>query len=354
MPNENAALNAAARAKKDEFYTQIEDIEKELRWYRHHFAGKTVLCNCDDPFESDFFRWFVLNFDLLALKKSIATSYASGARGRATKAYRAIVTSVREAEGHSADALDMAELFRRPGNELLELAGDGDFRSPECLALLDEADVVVTNPPFSLFRKYVATLMERDKKFIIIGNVNAITYKEIFPLIMDGQMWLGPSIHSGDRAFWVPDDYPLDASGCGVDPKTGRRSIRVKGVRWFTNLDHGRRHEPMILVARYSPDAYPKYDNYDAIEVSRTKDIPCDYPGIMGVPITFLDKYCPEQFEILGITDRQDTSRLRTKKYTVADSPRYNDMNARSVLKTDEGYRQVYARILIRNRRPTT
>ncbi|MBQ7262886.1 MAG: adenine-specific methyltransferase EcoRI family protein [Synergistaceae bacterium] len=294
MPNKNVPLNAAARAKRDEFYTRLEDIERELRHYRAHFRGKVVLCNCDDPFESCFFKYFALNFDLLGLKKLIATSYASKARGRAGKAYRAIVTSVREAKGDSADALDVAELFRRRENELSELAGDGDFRSPECLALLDEADVVVTNPPFSLFREYVATLIEREKRFLIIGNQNAIKYKEIFPLIMAGRMWLGYGF-PGNVAFF---ESPYEDRAVSSQHKEGL--IRVSGVMWYTDLDIAKRHEPMILVARYSPDAYPKYDGYDAIEVSRTKDIPCGYPGIMGVPITFLTRYCPEQFEIVG------------------------------------------------------
>ena len=380
----NTRLGEAKANKKDEFYTQLTDIEKELRHHQAHFAGKTVLCNCDDPFESCFFKYFALNFDFLGLKKLIATSYVGSpvagrqlslfeepVSGRAGKAYRAIVTTVHDTKGDgSVDMLDVAELFRRRENELSELAGDGDFRSPECLALLDEADVVVTNPPFSLFRKYVATLMARDKKFLIIGNQNAITYKEIFPLLMSGKMWIGPSIHSGDCAFWVPDDYPLDATSCGVDPQTGRKFIRVKGVRWFTNLDTKQRHEEMILFRRYDPEAYPKYDNYDAIEVGERRDIPCDYPGIMGVPITFLDKYCPDQFEIVGITEswsggttktypkqtqigRHGTTSIVTKlndgPALVAPVPpkdkTYYIVSGRTYIKT-------YSRVLIRNRHP--
>ena len=318
MANTNTALNAASRAKKDEFYTRLTDIEKELRHYRAHFKGKTILCNCDDPFESNFFKYFVLNFNRLGLKKVIATCYAgspiAGTQmtfldlldGKLTKTepqnrpYKAIVTTVYDKTGDGGvDMLDIAALFKSGENELTELRGDGDFRSPECLDLLDEADIVVTNPPFSLFREFVAMLIGHDKKFIIIGNINALTYKEFFPLIMENKVWIGPSIHSGDRAFFVPEDYPLSASGCGVD-ENGRKFIRVKGVRWFTNLDVKQRHEEMILVKKYTPEEYPKYANYDAIEVSRTADIPCDYAGEMGVPITFLDKYNPDQFEIIG------------------------------------------------------
>ena len=316
MANKNTALNAAGKAKKDEFYTQLTDIEKELRHYRSHFRDKTILCNCDDPFESNFFKYFVLNFNRLGLKKVIATCYADSpiagsqltffdllsgkSEAKSNKPYKAVVTTVYDKTGDGGvDMLDVAALFQSRENELTELQGDGDFRSPECLALLDEADIVVTNPPFSLFREYVATLMDHNKKFIIIGNINALTYKEFFPLIKDNKVWIGPSIHSGDRAFYVPDDYPLSASGCGVD-ESGRKFIRVKGVRWFTNLDVKQRHEEMILVKKYTPEEYPMYVNYDAIEVSKTSDIPCDYAGKMGVPITFLDKYNPEQFEIIG------------------------------------------------------
>lgn len=313
---DNKLLSKAKDAKKDEFYTQLTDIEKEMRYYRKHFKDKTILCNCDDPFESNFFKYFVLNFNRLGLKKLIATCYAGSPianqqlslfdviediEENTNKPYKAIVTKVYDKTGDGGvDMFDVAELFKSGENQLDELEGDGDYSSPECLELLKEADIVVTNPPFSKFKEYVATLIEYDKKFIIIGNINAATYKETFPLIQDNKMWLGASIHSGDRAFYVPDDYPLDAAGCGVDEITGRKFIRVKGVRWYTNLDHKQRHEELILVKHYSPELYPRFDNYDAINVNVTADIPCDYAGMMGVPITFLDKYCPEQFEIIG------------------------------------------------------
>lgn len=308
----NQNLNSAKTARKDEFYTQLTDIEKELRYYKKHFKGKTVLCNCDDPYESNFFRYFVMNFNYLGLKKLIATCYTGSPiagrqlsffdaeEGEPNRPYKAVVTTVHDTTGDGGiDMFDVAELFRNGENELTELDGDGDFRSEECLALLDEADIVVTNPPFSLFREYVGTLMDHEKHFIIIGNVNAVKYKEVFPLFMQNKLWLGASIHSGDRKFYVPDDYPLEAAGCGVDEETGRKYIRVKGVRWFTNLDIRQRHEELILVKRYNPEINPKFDNYNAIEVSKTADIPCDYSGIMGVPLTFFDKYSPDQFEVI-------------------------------------------------------
>ena len=294
MANKN--LNAAKEAKKDEFYTQLEDINNELRHYREHFRGKTVLCNCDDPRVSNFFTYFAYNFEFLGLKRLITTCYKNQnmdlfSQNNSEQA----IYLIYDGDKNGNNIPDPEEIGIHP------LKGDGDFRSRECIELLKQADIVVTNPPFSLFREYVAQLMEYDKKFLIIGNVNANTTKEIFPLIKDNRMWMGASIHSGDRKFWVPNDYELNAAGCGVD-ETGRKFIRVKGVRWFTNLDYKERHEDLILYRNYSPVIYPKYDNFDAIEISKTEDIPCDYNGVMGVPVTFLDKYNPDQFEILGIT----------------------------------------------------
>ena len=370
MANKNTGLSAANKAKQDEFYTQLTDIEKELRHYRQHFKGKTVLCNCDDPFESNFFKYFVLNFNRLGLKKLIATCYTGSpianqqlslfdilgesVENSEEKPYKAVVTTVYDKTGDGGvDMLDVAELFKSGENELTELKGDGDFRSPECLALMKEADIVVTNPPFSLFREYVATLVEHNKKFIIIGNINAVTYKEFFPLIMNDKTWIGPSVHSGDRAFFVPDDYPLEAAGCGVDEETGRKFIRVKGVRWFTNLDIKQRHEEMILVKRYNPNDYPKYDNYDAVNVDSTSDIPCDYAGVMGVPITFLDKYNPDQFEIIGIAKRgAGDPALKSHVYTKEEYPNYSDLNATPTLWIEGKLKNTYPRVLIRNKHP--
>ncbi|WP_297195596.1 adenine-specific methyltransferase EcoRI family protein [uncultured Porphyromonas sp.] len=293
----NKQLTGAKKAKKDEFYTQLADIEVELKHYREHFKGKTVLCNCDDPRMSNFFYYFVLNFHFLGLKKLITTCYKNQNPDLCSENIsEQAVYLVYEGEDIGIPPNPtIAGLVR-------SLEGDGDFRSKECIAFLEEADIVVTNPPFSLFREYVAQLIKYDKKFIIIGNINAVTYKEIFPLIQRDQVWLGPSIHSGDREFEIPSSYPLEAAGSRTDDE-GRRYIRVKGVRWFTNLDFPQRHEELTLYKKYSPEGYLHYDNYDAINVDKVADIPRNYDGVMGVPITYLDKHNPDQFEILGITE---------------------------------------------------
>ena len=309
-------LKKAQKAKKDEFYTQMSDIEKEMKCYRQYFEGKTVFCNCDDPFESNFFKYFAMNFNFLKLKKLICTCYAgspishtelgdlplfSQNKESERMPYMIQISEVSDQNGDGAvDMTDIETLLRNDKNLLTILDGDGDFRSEESIAWLKEADIVVTNPPFSLFREYIAQLIKYDKKFIIIGNQNAITYKEVFPLIRDNKLWLGASIHGGDREFRVPDSYPLNAAGCRVD-EDGHKYIRVKGVRWWTNVDYPMRHEDLILYKKYDQELYPKFDNYDAINVDVTKDIPFDYDGIMGVPITFLDKYNPEQFSIIGL-----------------------------------------------------
>ncbi len=291
----NKQLTGAKKAKKDEFYTQLADIEVELKHYREHFEGKTVLCNCDDPRKSQFFYYFVLNFHLLGLKKLITTCYKNqNPRLFSESTSEQAVYLVYEGEDIGIPPNPSIAGLVRP------LLGDGDFRSAECIAFLEEADIVVTNPPFSLFREYIAQLIKYDKKFIIIGNINAVTYKEIFPLIQRDQVWLGPSIHSGDREFEIPSSYPLEAAGSRTDNE-GRRYIRVKGVRWFTNLDFPQRHEELTLYKGYNPEEYPHYDNYDAINVDKTADIPRDYDGVMGVPITYLDKHNPDQFEIIGL-----------------------------------------------------
>ena len=373
----NVNLSAAKTAKKDEFYTQLTDIEKEMRYYRKHFKDKTVFCNCDDPFESNFFKYFVLNFNRLGLKKLIATCYTGSpiankqlsifdilgeSEETQNKPYKAVVTTVYDKTGDGGvDMLDVAELFKSGENELTELEGDGDFRSPECLELLDEADIVVTNPPFSLFREYVGVLVAHQKKFIIIGNVNAVKYRETFPLIMSNELWLGASIHSGDRAFFVPDDYPLDAAGCGIDEATGRKYIRVKGVRWFTNLDIKQRHEDLILVKRYDPDYYRRFDNYDAIIVDSVADIPCDYSDVMGVPITFLDKYNPGQFEIIGRTGNIEWATTECAFFTPPTEEMQNKYKKQNkTWRVQNGYyvtedgiaHTVYDRLFIRNKHP--
>jgi hypothetical protein len=284
--------------------------------------GKSVLCNCDDPYESNFFKYFALNFNALGLKKLIATSYTKspitggqlplldieGLKPEGKEPYAIEINSVPDQKRRGAtDITDVEYLLKHDANTAWTLRGDGeynsgDFRSRECRDLLKQADIVVTNPPFSLFRQYMLQLVNNGKKFLIIGNVNAVHYKEIFKLIKENEVWLGESIHSGDREFRVPDHYPLEAAGVRVDDN-GNRYIRVKGVRWFTNIDikKSTRHEKIPLYKRYTPTEYPTYDNFDAIEVSKTTEIPCDYDGLIGVPDTFLDKYNPEQFEIIGI-----------------------------------------------------
>ncbi len=284
----NSNLHAAKAAKNDEFYTQLTDIEKEMAHYREHFRGKVIFCNCDDPTWSNFWRYFHLNFGFLGLKKLIATHYNPEAP-----------TYKLEYEG--------GDDYNIEAGVRTDLMQNGDFRSDECIELLKECDIVVTNPPFSLFREYVAQLVECEKKFIIIGNINAITYKEFFPLLKNNEVWMGMSIHSGDREFRVPDYYDTRSPSFRQD-EYGNKYVRVVGVRWYTNLDHPKRHEPLTLFRRYAdePERFPKYDNYDAINVDKTVDIPCDYDGVMGVPISFLDKYCPEQFEIVSFRKGDD------------------------------------------------
>ena len=278
----NNNLHTAKTAKNDEFYTMLTDIEKEMRYYKDFFKGKVVYCNCDDARESNFFKYFSLNFEFLGLKKLISTGYKADGKG---------VVLVYEGDKNGNRRVDNEEII------VNELNGDGDFRSEECIEYLKECDVVVTNPPFSLFREYVKQLMDYGKKFIIIGNMNAVTYKEIFPFIKDNKMWIGCSIHSGDRKFYVPDSYELNAATCGVD-ENGKRFINVKGVRWFTNIENKNRFEPIDLYKRYSFEDYPKYDNYDAIEVGKTAEIPMDYEVEKNVTEEELNKLKGQGFII--------------------------------------------------------
>ena len=309
----NKRLNAAKSAKKDEFYTQLADIERELQHYWQHFRGKTVLCNCDDPYESNFFKYFALRFNQLGLEKLICTCYnGSPVQGNELiirfeefdeepkkVAYKVEITEVCDMNGDGAvDLSDVRYLLQNDKN-VLSILQTGDFRSGECIELLKEADIVVTNPPFSLFREYIGQLMKYQKKFLIVGHQNAITYKEVFPLIKENKVWLGYGFKGAAAHFFSPYE---DIATAG-DHK--RDMIRVSGVNWFTNLEIPKRYEELDLVCRYSPEEYPKYDNYDAIEVSKTANIPFDYDGVMGVPITFLDKYNPSQFEIIGATESE-------------------------------------------------
>lgn len=340
----NSALTTASKAKKDEFYTCLGDIESELDHYREHFKGKVVLCNCDDPYESNFFKYFANNFNRLGLKKLITTCYVGSPishkamrldnwlngkpdmstpenevdkdTGRKKIPYKIEITEVKDYNHDGAVNLtDIEYLLKNDANSSTVLKERGDFRSNECIQALKEADIVVTNPPFSLFREFVALLMKYDKKFLIIGNQNALTYKDFFPLIRDNKVWLG--YHSGHTMFAVPESYEIPehirnsnqtrirGAGYRVDDN-GRLWRDLGNICWFTNLDHKKRHEPIRLYAKYDPEKYPKYDNYDAIEVSRVSDIPEDYMESMGVPITFIDKFCPEQFEIVGFRKGDD------------------------------------------------
>ena len=286
----NKLLNTAKTAKKDEFYTQLSDIENELRHYRPHFKGKTVLCNCDDPRVSNFFKYFALNFEILGLKKLIATCYKNNEPDLfSMNTAEQAVYIIYEGDKNGNKVPDPSEM------EVLPLQGDGDFRSAECIELLKQADIVCTNPPFSLFREYVAQLIKYQKKFLIIGNQNAIHYREIFPLFKNNQIWLGYGFHRNCAHFISRyQDTATDA-----DHRAGM--IRVSGVTWFTNLEIQKRHEEIILYKTYNPTDYPHYDNYDAINVDKTQDIPVDYDGVIGVPMTFMYKYCPDQFDIVGI-----------------------------------------------------
>lgn len=292
MQNKNLNLHKAKRNKNDEFYTQYDDIEKEINAYLEFdlntFKDKVILLPCDDPEWSNFTRYFVQNFDKLGLKKLISTSYAiDGGLGK-------IFVLDKNANNNGVDINNLKWEY---------LKGNGDFRSDEIKALRDESDIIMTNPPFSLFREFLAWIVEAGKKFAVIGNMNAITYKGIFPLIKENKMWLGGKINNGNGEFIVPPHYIIYTNNFRID-ENGIRYILVNGVKWFTNIELNQNHTPLHLSKTYTPEQYPKYDNYDAIEVSKTKDIPIDYTGVMGVPISFLDKYCPDQFEVLGISQR--------------------------------------------------
>ena len=285
----NSNLHAAKAAKNDEFYTLLTDIEKEMSYYKDFFKGKVVYCNCDDARESNFFKYFSKNFEFLGLKKLITTGYKAEGKG---------VVLIYEGDKNGNRKVEDSEIVVR------QLEGSGDFRSAECIEFLKEADVVVTNPPFSLFREYVRRLMDYGKKFLVIGSMNAITYKEIFPYIKNNELWLGVSMNGANRWFYAPDNYEVKENAAGYKVEDGRKMFFVNGVVWFTNISNEKRNKKLDLFRRYSNE-YPKYDNYDAIEVSRVENIPMDYDGVMGVPISFLHKYNPEQFEIVGCTESE-------------------------------------------------
>ena len=380
----NANLGKAKAGKNDEFYTQYCDIQQEMNAYVEYnpdvFRDKTILLPCDDPEWSNFTKFFALNFEKYGIKKLISTSYAP--ESKKIKAWQPTLFEKSNPRYDADKSKTNGKIFVLDrdvdGNGRINiddlqweyLEGDGDFRSHEVCALRDEADIIITNPPFSLFRQFMAWIVEAKKKFVIIGNQNAITYKEIFPLIKENALWLGPSISSGDREFMVPKEYPLDAAGTRID-ENGNHYIRVKGVRWFTNLEHGKRHHPLDLMTmednimfskhkELREKGYSNYDNYDAIEIPFSDAIPINYKGMMGVPITYLDKYCPEQFEIMGMCENEDLYSLKTKKYTSEECKNAYfakfgkkgtyDLNASGVLVIDGRYEKVYQRILIRKK----
>lgn len=344
---QNKNLNHAKSNKKDEFYTQLSDIERELKHYKKHFRDKVVYCNCDDPRVSNFFHYFSYNFEKLGLKKLIATCYKNQSMDLFSQndSEQAIYLEY-EGDKNGNMVPDPEEI----GIE--KLKGDGDFRSKESIELLKQSDIVVTNPPFSLFREYVAQLIEYDKKFVIIGHQNAIKYKEIFPLIRDNKLWLGFGFKGGAGHF-INEHYEDYATA--TDRKEGM--IRVSGVHWFTNLDINKRHEDLILYKNYTSEEYPKYENFDAINVDKTKDIPVDYDGMMGVPITFMDKYNPEQFVIIGVGIAKSGLEIGILPYTPEHKKYRKEVQKRGAVDGDL-YMMVngevtvpYTRIIIKNKR---
>jgi hypothetical protein len=377
----NDALGAAKRAKNDEFYTQYQDVEKEMNAYLDFnpdvFRGKTILLPCDDPEWSNFTKYFAQNFERLGLKKLISTSYAPDSKPEVIN-YQPTLFETEDPKFDAAKTRSHGKIFTLLGDTDLNqkidvedlqwdyLDGDGDFRSKEISILRDEADFVITNPPFSLFREFLAWILEANKNLVIIGSMNAITYKEVFPLIKEDKLWIGASATGSDMVFRVPAGYEISPSDREKAARLGYVGdfTRLGNSCWFTNVDHGRRHQALPLMTqedniKYSKHknivgvGYPKYDNYDAIEVGFTDAIPSDYDGVMGVPISFLFKYNPEQFEIVGMAKRgAGDPALKTKVYTAADSPRYSDLNAGPVLIKPEGMVNTFPRILIQAKRP--
>ncbi|MCP9757172.1 DNA methyltransferase [Lacihabitans sp. CCS-44] len=370
----NSNLTNAKNAKNDEFYTQYQDIEKEINAYLDFnpdvFRGKTILMPCDDPEWSNFTKFFAQNFERLGLKKLISTSYAQESK----KFKEGTQISLFEKNAPQFDevkSVKNGKIFTLTGDksgdgkidvndlEWTYLQGDGDFKSPEIKKLRDEADIIITNPPFSLFRDFLAWIIEASKQFVIIGNMNAITYKEVFPLIKDNKAWLGNGFNAGNAFFATP--FAKEYAEGVYNAETGL--VKFRNVCWFTNIDHGKRHKALALMSveenlKYSKhkelkgkDSYDIYDNYNAIEVPFTDAIPSDYDGVMGVPISFLDKYSPEQFEILGITDRENVSGLRTKLYTLENASNYGDLNRRAAIKVDNVLISTYARLLIKHKK---
>ncbi len=353
----NSNLIRANRDKNDEFYTQLSDIENELKHYKNHFKNKIVFCNCDDPYESNFFKYFAMNFNTLGLKKLVTTCYAGSPivteqlslfdvdglvikKGYEKHPYKIEINEVPDSNNDGAiDLYDVEALIKSGNNNLSLLKEDGDFRSKECIDLLKECDIVVTNPPFSLFREYIALLFKYEKKFLIIGNQNSITCKEIFPLIKANKMWLG--YNSGGQTFRVPNDFEQKNTFVGED---NNKYAKFGNICWCTNLDIEKRYEKMILYKKYDKNEYPKYVNYDAINVDKITDIPCDYYETMGVPITFITSYCPTQFRIVGISCR-DSIRIAD---IVEKDAIYQKGGPQVYLKiSDKNYKRLYNRLFI-------
>jgi hypothetical protein len=356
----NSNLHKANKEKNDEFYTQLVDIEKELKNYKEQFRGKVVYCNCDDPFESNFFKYFASNFNALGLKRLIATSYKPSPiantqlglfgddkslkqdKGRPkNNANKFIINEVKDIDGDGAfDLRDIAEQLKaNKNNEWSPLEGDGDFRSEESVELLKQADIVVTNPPFSLFREYVAQLVENDKKFLIIGDQNAVSYKEIFKLVREDKLWLGYD-NGGTKWFQVPNDYSIETE-TRIKIVNNIKYFSMGRVVWFTNLDTIKRRQEITLYKKHSSNEYPEYDNYKAINVNKVSDIPMDYEGAMGVPVTFLDKYNPGQFQIISSNDIRKNNSVPFKEH--------------GLIKDKDGAingKPVFVRIIIKNKKP--
>lgn len=365
----NKTLRNANKKKEDEFYTRLEDIENELKHYREDYKGKVIFCNCDDPYESNFFKYFAMNFNTFGLKKLIATCYSSSpiantqlslfdiiephTEGDNKKPYKIEITEVKDLNGDGAiDLFDVEYLLKSDKNTLSLLEGDGDFRSAECIELLKQSDIVATNPPFSLFRDYIATLVEYDKKFIVIGNTNALTYKETFKLIKENKLRTGYTNFNVGMYFYVPDTWEKYHK-----IENGRKLVRVSTSCWFTNLEVKKHKEDLILFKPYTPEEYPKYYNFDAININKVSDIPCDYDGIMGVPITFIDKYNPDQFEVIGLGISNSGIEVGVRPYTPEHKKYRKEVQKRGAVDGDlylveNGEVNVpYARVLIKKKR---
>lgn len=359
MANKN--LNAAKTAKKDEFYTEMIDIERELQYYWPHFKGKVVFCNCDDPYESNFFKYFALHFNHFGLKKLICTCYnGSPVQGNELMidfgdfsdepkkvAFKVVITEVKDLNGDGAvDLSDVRYLLQNDKN-VISVLKTGDFRDPECIELLKEADIVVTNPPFSLFREYIGQLIKYNKKFLIVGHQNAIHYSEVFPLIKDNKLWLGYGFKGGAAHFTSPYEDKATSSN------HRENMIRVSGVCWFTNLEIAKRKEELDLVCRYSPEEYPTYYNFNAIDVSSVAEIPYDYPGMMGVPDMFLDKFNPDQFELIGLG--RDSKDVKVDRSIYEKIKKLNPNARPSHIGFYDKFgkpKEPYSRIIIRNKHP--